>query len=53
MVPGYSYIYVASITEENLNPGNDTNDTIKPITFDVEKVEGWDTTTDKAFHTAE
>jgi hypothetical protein len=56
MVPGYSYIYVASITEENLNPGGgsgDNDETIKPITFDVEKVEGWDTTTDKAFHTAE
>jgi hypothetical protein len=55
MVPGYSYIYVASITEENLNPGGgsgDNDETIKPITFDVEKVEGWDVATEKSFQTA-
>jgi hypothetical protein len=51
MLPGYSYLFSASITEENLNPGNSSTDKIKPITFSVDKVEGWTSTDEKALQT--
>jgi hypothetical protein len=47
--PGYAYNFIATLTKDNIlgTDENNKDKELKPIEFDVTKVEDWATTTDQ------